>query len=256
MVCAGVCAGVCTLLMAQQSGSGSLFRQTQAEADSKSTGCVACHGMTDSPSMHPTGTVRLGCTDCHGGHPDIHPPAGAQKGSPPYEQAKKQAHPQPHIPDLWRSSANPVRPYTDWLKETKEYIQFVNPGDLRVAAETCGSNGCHVKEVRAVRTSMMTTGPMLWEAALYNNGGFPYKDARFGESYSPDGKPQRVNTIPPPSQDLTRTKGVLPHLDPDRADGRFRSPAICCASSSEAAANAARSGILIRKKILDGRTTS
>ena len=42
---------------------------------------------------------------------------------------------------------------------------------------------------------MMTHGGMLWQAALYNNGGFPYKNARFGESYSPDGQPQRI-TMP------------------------------------------------------------
>src|SRR4051812_41346223 len=95
MACAAVCVGVCTLLMAQQSGSGSLFRQAQAEADRKSAGCIACHGTTDSPSMHSTGTVRLGCTDCHGGHPDVQPPSGAQKGAASYEQAKKQAHPKP-----------------------------------------------------------------------------------------------------------------------------------------------------------------
>ncbi len=164
--------------------------------------------------MHTTGTVRLGCVDCHGGHAGVTPPTGAQKGSAGYDEAKKKAHPKPSVPELWRSSANPVRPFTEWLKETKEYIQFVNPGDLRVAEQTCGSGGCHAKEVLAVRTSMMTTGAMLWEAALYNNGGFPYKDARFGESYSPDGVAQRVNTYPPPSQELTRTKGVLPHLDP------------------------------------------
>ena len=68
----------------------------------------------------------------------------------------------------------------------------MNPGDLRVAPETCGPPDCHIKEVRAVQTSMMTHGGMLWEAALYNNGGFPYKDAHFGESYSPDGQPQSV----------------------------------------------------------------
>ena len=61
---------------------------------------------------------------------------------------------------------------------------------------------------------MMTTGPMLWEAALYNNGGFPYKDAHFGESYGADGTAQRLNNYPAPSAELTRTKGVLPHLDP------------------------------------------
>ncbi len=107
------------------------------------------------------------------------PPAGAQKGSAGYEQAKKQAHPQPSIPGMWRSSANPVRPYTEWLKESKEYIKFVNPGDLRVAEETCGSGGCHAREVMAVRTSMMTTGAMLWEAALYNNGGLPLQRRAF-----------------------------------------------------------------------------
>ena len=137
--------------------------------------------------MHTTGTVRLGCTDCHGGNASVMPPAGAQKGSAGYDEAKKKAHPKPSIPELWKSSANPVRPYTEWLKETKEYIQFVNPGDLRVARRNLRLGRCHVKEVCAVRTSMMTTGAMLWEAALYNNGGYPYKDAHFGESYSPDG---------------------------------------------------------------------
>ena len=69
-------------------------------------------------------------------------------------------------------------------------MRFVNPGDLRVAPETCGSAGCHTSEVRAVQTSMMTTGGILWGAALYNNGAYPYKDTRFGESYARDGTPQ------------------------------------------------------------------
>jgi hypothetical protein len=207
------CAAVCAILLGQQSGTARLG-ESQADADRNSVGCVACHGQTDSASMHTTGTVRLGCTDCHGGNAGVMPPTGAQKGAAGYDEAKKKAHPKPSLPDLWRSSANPVRPFTEWLKETKEYIQFVNPGDLRVAPQTCGSAGCHTKEVFAVRTSMMTTGAMLWEAALYNNGGFPYKDAKFGESYSADGIAQRLNNYPPPSHELTRLKGVLPHLDP------------------------------------------
>ena len=39
-------------------------------------------------------------------------------------------------------------------------------------------------------------GAMLWEAALYNNGSYPAKRARFGESYSMQGVPQRVQTVP------------------------------------------------------------
>jgi hypothetical protein len=61
---------------------------------------------------------------------------------------------------------------------------------------------------------MMTHGGMLWGAALYNNGSFPLKDTHFGESYTPSGEPRILRTWPPPSQDLTRTKGVLPELWP------------------------------------------
>ena len=45
-----------------------LLLQSQADADRKSAGCLTCHTATDSPTMHVTGTVRLGCTDCHGGN--------------------------------------------------------------------------------------------------------------------------------------------------------------------------------------------
>jgi hypothetical protein len=175
-------------------------------------GCVSCHGMTDSATMHPTGTVYLSCVDCHGGNAQIQR-AGDPK-SAAYEDAKKRAHPRPRVAGLWKSSANPVRAYADWLKESEEYIQFVNPGDLRVAERTCGSAKCHAKEVRAVETSMMTHGAMLWQAALYNNGAFPYKDARFGESYSSNGLPQSIRTVPVPSMDETREKGVLAELVP------------------------------------------
>src|SRR5678816_3340539 len=44
-----------------------LSKQTQADADRKSAGCVTCHTQTDSPTMHTATTVKLGCVDCHGG---------------------------------------------------------------------------------------------------------------------------------------------------------------------------------------------
>ncbi len=189
------------------------LKQTQAEVDRKSVGCIRCHGLTEAPTMHATGTVRLGCTDCHGGDATAQPSEGSQPKSPEYEQAKKKAHP-PSKLGAWKGSANPVRAASAWLQEDKDYVRFVNPGDLRVAAETCGSVACHPREVRNVRTSMMTHGAMLWGAALYNNGGFSAKDAHFGESYSPEGIAQRLQAFPPPSQEQTRTKGMLPSLDP------------------------------------------
>ena len=182
------------------------------EAAAASAGCVTCHTKTDEASMHPSGTVTLGCASCHGGDPTVGVDGGLAADSPEYRAAKRRAHPQPTVPDLWKSSANPERAYADWLRESQTYIQFVNPGDLRVVDRTCAP--CHAAEVRNVRTSMMTTGPLLWQGALYNNGATPYKNARYGESYAPDGTPQRLQAFPAPTPDETRTRGWLPFLEP------------------------------------------
>src|SRR5579863_7247540 len=197
---------------AEQSSLG--LGDSLEETSQRSAGCVTCHNPVDSPSMHPTGTVRLGCTDCHGGNAGIAPPTGVTAGSSQYQDLTRQAHPRPRFADGAYSSANPVRAYTKWLKEDADYIKFVNPGDLRVAEQTCGRAGCHTAEVQRVRTSMMTHGAMLWGAALYNNGAVPFKNPHFGESYASDGTPQRLQTFPPPTAEETRTKGVLPFLEP------------------------------------------
>ena len=139
---------------------------------------------------------------------------GAARNSPGYLAAKEKAHVQPRDSAFRNRGAWPERAFTKWLQESAEYVKFVNPGDLRVAAETCGSIGCHASETRAVSTSMMTHTGMLWNAALYNNGGVPTKNTRFGESYDRNGRPQSLKTVPPPSGEETRAKGVLPELSP------------------------------------------
>jgi hypothetical protein len=170
--------------------------QSQQAADRKSTGCITCHTSTDEPTMHPTKTVFLGCTDCHDGDSSISVAASTPPKSAEYNAAKEKAHVQPRDPSFKDRSALPERTYTKWLKESPEFIKFVNPGDLRVAPETCGAEGCHAKEVRASSTSTMTHTGFLWGAALYNNGGYPTKNTHFGESYGRDGKPQSIKTFP------------------------------------------------------------
>jgi hypothetical protein len=199
---------------AASSAQRSLLTQSQADADAKSAGCVTCHVSVDEPTMHPTRTVRLGCTDCHGGDASAAIAPGTEKDSAAYTQAKLKAHVQPRDPVFAGGLAKAQRVYTAWLRESYQYVRFANPGDLRVARETCGQIGCHTAEVRNVSTSMMTHGGMLWGAALYNNGSFPLKNARFGESYSADGEPQAMRTVPPPTPDETRMKGVVPELTP------------------------------------------
>jgi hypothetical protein len=179
-----------------------------------SVGCASCHTETDSASMHASGTVRLGCADCHGGAPEARLVPGCPPGEACYEETKRRAHVAARHPERWPTSANPPRSYTALNDERPEFIRFLNPGDLRVAGDACGAEGCHPSEVARVRTSMMTHGAMLWAAALYNNGAFPLKNARFGESYAADGTPQRLQTIPQPTPEDTRLRGVLPFLDP------------------------------------------
>ena len=178
-----------------QSAQPTLITQTQAEADKKSAGCITCHAGIDEPTMHPTRTVRLGCTDCHGGDASAGISPDTPKDSRDYAEAKRRAHVQPRDLEFARGAGSVERPYTKWLRESTDYVRFANPGDLRVAPQTCGTAGCHAAEVRNVSTSMMTHGGMLWGAALYNNGSIPVKNARFGESYSADGLPQTMKTV-------------------------------------------------------------
>jgi hypothetical protein len=175
-----------------------LMKQTAGEANAKSAGCIVCHQGVGDP--HFKETVRLGCVDCHGGDPCA--------------ADKDRAHLHPRFPDAWPSSANPVRSYTLLNHESPEFVRFVNPGDLRVAHLSCGTVNCHGNEVLQNRMSMMTHGCMLWGAALYNNGSVPFKGARYGESYSMNGTPQRLQTVPPPTDGERQRRGVLPYLDP------------------------------------------
>jgi hypothetical protein len=180
----------------------------------KLEGCLACHSKIEPMHKYgPTGSLDnlkdgkdalgLTCTACHGGNP-----AG---------KTKEEAHVRPRYPDEWKrdgrsTGANPERTNTLLSRESYEFVRFINPGDLRVAERTCGE--CHGTETEAVPRSMMAHGAMLWGAALYNNGGFPIKDAHFGESYAASGAPQRLIQLPPPSRAETRLKGILSMLDP------------------------------------------
>lgn len=173
-----------------------MYRQSKSEAAAKSHSCIQCHSQVGN--MHPPNTVNIGCTDCHGGNAN--------------DLTKLGSHVQPRYPALWPTAANPVRSYALLNYESPEFVRFMNPGDLRVAHIACGQ--CHANEVLQLRKSMMTHGCMLWGAAIYNNGGSPTKWSSYGESYSMQGKPQRLQTIPAPSQYDIDYKGILPYLDP------------------------------------------
>ena len=183
--------------MGHQLPTPNLIDQSLATAAKKSRGCLECHA--GSESMHASPNVVLGCTDCHGGNP-----------TPGLTQ--RQAHVAPRNPVFWESSANPNDSSVLLNHESREFIKFVNPGDLRVAEETCGP--CHGEIVNNVSHSMMRHGAMLWGAALYNNGAYPAKNYRFGQAYGADGVPLRLESPVPVTPDMTWRWGILSFIDP------------------------------------------
>src|SRR5207247_500921 len=148
-----------------------LIHQTADEAHTKSWGCLECH--RNVGDMHQTSSMHLGCIDCHGGNAAT--------------TNKLRAHVLSRFPDVWASSANPVRSYTVLNHECPDFVRFVNPGDLRIAHISCGTAGCHPKEVQTNRKQIMATGCMLWGAAAYNNGTLPVKRSLLGEAYGMNG---------------------------------------------------------------------
>src|SRR5215210_3366485 len=196
----------------------------------KVEGCLSCHAgsepmhNTRSGKLNDDGTDRMSltCTACHGGNPFPKlDDASRRRGDAEFDKVMRAAHVAPKYPERWAgkdgkySSANPERTNALLAAESREFVRFVNPGDFRAAELTCSSTGCHTAEVAAARNSMMRHGAMLWGAALYNNGGFPLKDTRFGESYSPEaGAPERMIQLPQPSPATRTWMGALSYLDP------------------------------------------
>ena len=99
-----------------------------------------------------------------------------------------------------RAAASP-RPVAE-LRQPRALLRSSQPGERgvhavrqprRPAGGGPSAAGCHPTEVAQVEKSMMKTGPMLWAAALYNNGGYPIKRPTFGEATVPMGAPARAH---------------------------------------------------------------
>jgi len=192
--------------------------QTAAAAEIKSAGCLDCHTGTDQPTMHASPAVVLGCTDCHGGDPAVRRSSVILSKTDTYDLLLKRAHVLPRYPQTWakQGSANPIRSYTLLNREAPEFIRFINPGDYRIARESCGS--CHLPVIEAAERSLMATNAMFWGGAAYNNGILPFKNYVLGEGYTREGEPAVLTSAPLDTLGLTpeqaRDRGVLTTLYP------------------------------------------
>lgn len=171
-------------------------RREKPEMEALNGNCVSCHVSTDEHTMHKM-AVSIACVDCHGGNPRA--------------TIKELAHVLPRSGKS-PSAANPRGNPAELLKESADYVRFVNPGDLRAARAACYN--CHADVVRRVEKSMMAHGAMLWGAALYNNGAINRKDPVFGESYAPDGTPRKILQHPRATTQQVAEQGILTELFP------------------------------------------
>jgi hypothetical protein len=186
-------------------------KQTVAEAEAKTRGCMSCHTATDRHTMHQNPGVVLGCTDCHGGDATAFKPEAAKREDADYLATLRRAHVLPRDERAWKwpASAAPERAYALLNRESPEFVRFMNPGDLRAAREACGA--CHLPIIHASERSLMATSAMLWGGAAYNNGILPFKRYILGEAYTRDGQGATlVNPVKP--DPFLASKGILPSL--------------------------------------------
>ncbi len=116
-------------------------------------GCLVCHERIESTHA----ATAIDCTDCHGGD---------------FTTARKEtAHVQPTLPVITGKVTAP-------LDYDLPYQQFVNPSNLRVVRETCGT--CHVPHVDWIMKGLMATGAGHYAGGLYQNGVTDSKTPVYG----------------------------------------------------------------------------
>jgi len=143
------------------------------------------HGIEDAHPWH-----ELSCTDCHGGNgfdcdgtliPD---PAGgdpACDGSWVYDQNR--AHVPPANSPVYLKELTPEQ-----LDDAdRDYLRFINPGDLRVVQFSCAS--CHTNIANAVGNSKHNHGAGEYAAPRFRAGAQPDPGGRFGTTDASDNTP-------------------------------------------------------------------
>jgi hypothetical protein len=161
--------------------------------------CVGCHRPVGSDGQrfgieeaHPW--AELSCVDCHGGNANA--------------STRAAAHVAPAVGPLVLDNLA-----SDVLDEVPlDYLRFVNPGDLRVAGETCGRSACHVAHVATLPTSVMATFGGHYTPPRYL-AGLQDRTPEYGavDVVDPDFNPLSV----PPSAvaQLAALRGADPLLD-------------------------------------------
>ncbi|MEE8105607.1 MAG: hypothetical protein V3T86_08755 [Planctomycetota bacterium] len=159
---------------------GSGRERAAAQATSS---CMLCHNgskVTDyaGPGIanpHPfPGAGEIACTTCHGGNPDGDGKSDSHVPPPPEIGDRQNLIDNNHA-YFNRLTLTGIDKFPDYQVDGKdytslEYLQFINPGDLRVVTQAKGCGQCHQSHADCVAGSPLATEAGILSGALYAAG--------------------------------------------------------------------------------------
>ena len=145
--------------------------------------CMSCHngsahddyagGGLENPHPFP-GAASLKCTECHGGDPYSHNPDQAHVPPPPEvgDEAFQENNAEAYFNRLTLTGLDRYPDYEvhGVTYSALDYLQFVNPGDLRVAERGRSCGQCHMAHVECVTKSPLATETGIFSGAMYAIG--------------------------------------------------------------------------------------
>lgn len=156
--------------------TGALQQQTVSS-------CMLCHngalqqnyGGSGIENPHPFGAAAsLECETCHGGNPDGTDELTSHVPPPPAigDRAFQATHAQAYFNRLTLAGLDKQPDYVangrSWT--ALDYLQFVNPGDLRVTGQGRGCGQCHANHAEDVGSSLLATEAGFFSGATYHAG--------------------------------------------------------------------------------------
>ena len=158
-------------------GSGSVSVAATAES------CMSCHngGNHDDysgPGMenpHPfPGAATLKCTECHGGDPKAGKKKKAHIPPPPEIGDRNNLQENDHA-YFNRLTLTGIDKFPDYAVDgvtytALDYLQFINPGDLRVVTDERSCGVCHAAHGECVSKSLLATESGVFSGAMFSIG--------------------------------------------------------------------------------------
>jgi len=149
--------------------------------------CMLCHngsqtGEYSGPGIedpHPFGTAaNMSCVTCHGGNnqgegvADSHVPPPPQIGDREFQDGNQ---PENRLAYFNRLTLTGIDKFPDYTVDgvtysALDYLQFINPGDLRVTSDGRGCGQCHADHSETVETSMLATSDGVFSGAMFTIG--------------------------------------------------------------------------------------